>query len=147
MEVQIPLSVSIDSSITKTAVATVALTATITDEVEVSSPSLDEVISPTECRGVEVQIPSPTSIDSETTPISLMSDDSSKFSSCSECTDSEDELDTYKANYVEGDENINFFRDLVPELIDGLETMVFSTTDLESLKEKEKTLRAKEDGK
>ena len=65
-----------------------------------------------------------------------MSDDNSKFSSRSEYTDSEDELDIYKDNYVEEDENIDFFRDLVPESIDGLEMMILSTTDLESLKEK-----------
>ena len=76
-----------------------------------------------------------------------MSDNSSKFSSCSECTDSKDELDTYKANYFKENEIINFFCDLVPESIDDPETMVFSTTDLESLKEKEKTLQAKEEGK
>ena len=63
----------------------------------------------------------------------------------SECTDSEDELDTYKANYVEEDANINLFCDLVLESIDGLEMMVFSTTDLKSLKEKEKTLCEKEE--
>ena len=80
VEVQIPLSVSIDSLIVKTAVVTAALIATITNEVKVSSPLLDEVISPTECRGVEVKIPRPTSIDSVITPVSLMSDDSSNFS-------------------------------------------------------------------
>ena len=53
-----------------------------------------------------------------------MSDDSSKFSFCSEASDSEEDVYTYKAMYAEEDENINFFRDLVPESIDGLETMV-----------------------
>ncbi len=69
-----------------------------------------------------------------------MSDDCSRFSACSETSDSEEDVDTYKGNYVEEDEDINFFCGLVPESIDGLETMVFSTTDLEILKDKEKSL-------
>ena len=76
-----------------------------------------------------------------------MSDDSSKFSSGSEASDSDDDIDTYKGRYTKEDDNIKFFRDLVLDSIGGLETMVFSTTDLVTLKEKEKLLRAKEEGK
>ena len=119
-----------------TAVATVAPKPTATDGEEVSIQSPDEVITPTEC--------SDSGIISD---VNLMSDDSSRFSACSETSDSEEDVDTYKGNYVEEDEDINFFRDLVPESIDGLETMVFSTTDLEILKDKEKSLRAREEGK
>ena len=149
VEVQIPSPTFIDPSTREfnTAVATEAPTTTATAGEEVSIPSPDEVITPTECRGVEVQIPSPTSVDSSTTPINILSDDSSKFSSCSEASDSEEDIDTYKGMYVEEDDDINFFRDLVPESLDGLETMVFSTTDLEALKDKERTLRAREEGK
>jgi len=76
-----------------------------------------------------------------------MSDDSSRLSACSETSDSEDDIDTYKGNYVKEDKDIHFFSNLVPEFIDGLETMVFSTTDLVVLKDKEILLRAKEEGK
>ena len=57
------------------------------------------------------------------------------------------EIYTYKEWYVKEDDNVNFFRDLVPDKVDGLEAMVFSTTDLDALKEKEKNLREKEEGK
>lgn len=92
-----------------TAVATVAPITTASAGEEVSIQSPDEVITPTECGGVEVQIPSPTSVDSSTTPINIWSDDGSKFSSCSEASDSEADIDTYKGMYVEEDDDIHFF--------------------------------------
>ena len=115
------------------AVATLAPTTTVTTGEEVLLQSPDEVISPTErCHGVEVQIPASTDMhdDSSASPVNFMSDDSSKFSSGgSESSDSDDDIDTYKGRYIEEDDDINFFRDLVPESIGGLEMMVFSTTD------------------
>ena len=78
-----------------------------------------------------------------------MTDDSSVYSSDSDTTslDSQEDFDTYKAQYVEENDDITFFKDLVPDTIDGLETMVFSTTDLAALKEKEANLRSKQEGK
>jgi hypothetical protein len=153
VEVQIQAStdVSIAGEKNNTAVATAAPTTTVTAGEEVLLQSPDEVISPTErCHGVEVQIPASTDMhdDSSASPVNFMSDDSSKFSSGgSESSDSDDDIDTYKGRYIEEDDDINFFCDLVPESIDGLETMVFSTTGISTLKEKEKSLRAKEEGK
>ena len=110
-----------------TAVATVAPTPTATDGDEVSIQFPNEVITPTECFN------SSTILD-----VNLMFDDSSRFSAYSETSDSKEDIDTYKCNYVEEDKDIHFFRNLVPESIDGLETMVFSTTDLVVLKDKER---------
>ena len=118
-----------------TAVAAVAPTTTATDGEEVSILSPDEVVNPTECN---------CSDSSTVSDVNLMSDDSSRFSACSDTSDSEEDIDTYKGNYVEEDKDIHFFRNLVPESIDSLETMVFSTTYLVVLKDKGKTLRAKE---
>ena len=42
---------------------------------------------------------------------------------------------------------MNFFKDLATHTIDNLETMVFTTTDLQKLKEKEKKLREKQENK
>jgi len=92
---------------------------------------------------VEVQ----THTTTDKTPVNIISNDSIKFSYFSETSDSEEDIGTSKGRYVEEDNDINFFRDLVPDSIDYLETMVFSTTDLDTLKEKEKTLREKEGGK
>ena len=152
VDVQIPAStdVSIAGKNNNTAVATAVPTTPVTAGEEVLLQSSDEVIIPTEhCRGVEVKIPASTdiSVDPSASLVNFMSDDSSKFSSSSEASDSDDNIDTYKGRYTEEDDNINFFCDLVSDSIDGLETMVFSTTDLVTLKEKEKLLRAKEEGK
>ena len=133
-----------------TAVVISAPTTTVTDGEEVSIQSNDKVITPTECcRGVEVQIQSSTdvSIDSSASLINFISDDSSKFSACSEAADSEDNTYTYKERCDDEDDNINLFCNLVLDSIDGFETMVFSTTHLDALKEKEKLLRAKEEEK
>ena len=134
-----------------TAVATAAPETTATGGEEVSLQSPTEVITPTECcRGGEVQIRLPTddeSMSPPSSPINIMSDDSSQYACSETSSDSEEDIDTYKGRYEDEDENITFFRDLVPQSIDGLETMVFSTTDLEKLKEKEKTLREREEGK
>ena len=92
---------------------------------------------------MEVQIHTTT----DKPPVNIMSNDSIQFIYFSETSDSEEDIGTYKGRYVEEDDDINFFRDLVPDSIDCLETMVFSTTDLDTLKEKEKTLREKEEGK
>ena len=62
-------------------------------------------------------------------------------------SDSEEDMDNYAKQYDEEEELINFFRDFVPKTVEGMESMVFSVTDLESLKEKEKILREKEDNK
>ena len=56
-------------------------------------------------------------------------------------------MNTYKTLYDEEDEHVNFFRDFVPITVEGLESMVFSTTDLEALKQKEKNLQEKESNK
>ena len=79
--------------------------------------------------------------------LNILSDDSSQFDDSSDTSCSDEDFNTYKGRYVEEDDNITFFCDLVPESIDGLENMVFSTTDLDALKEKEKILRTKEEGK
>ena len=77
-----------------------------------------------------------------------MYDDSRKYTKDSDTSsDSEEKIDTYKERYVEEDDNVNFFRDLVPDTVDGLETIVFSITNLDALKEKENYLREKEEGK
>ena len=39
--------------------------------------------------------------------------------------DEEEEVDFYKAQYMEEHDDINFFKDLVLDTIDGLETMIF----------------------
>jgi len=76
-----------------------------------------------------------------------MSDDSSRLTEDSETSsNSKEEMDTYKGRYVKEDDNVNFFRDLVPDKVDGLETMIFSTTDIDALKQKEKNFREKEEG-
>ena len=77
----------------------------------------------------------------DTSPVNIMVDDSNKFSYCSKTSDCEEDIDTYKGRYVEEDDDINFFRDFVTDSIDGLETMVFSNTDLDALEEKEKPPR------
>ena len=62
---------------------------------------------------------------------------------------SEEDYDAYKAeDYEEEDDDLTFFRNLNPEVTaNGLEKMVFATTDLDALKEKEKNLKGKEDSK
>ena len=76
-----------------------------------------------------------------------MSDDSRKFTEDSEIfSDSEEDMHNYKGWYVKEDNNVKFFRDLVPGTVGRLKTMVFSTTDLGALKENEKNLREKEEG-
>jgi len=76
-----------------------------------------------------------------------MSNDNIQLSYFSETSDSKEDIGTCKGRYVEEDNDSNFFRDLVPDSIDCLETMVLSTTNLDTLKEKEKTLQEKEEGK
>lgn len=85
---------------------------------------------------MEVQIPSPidVSINSNTTLVSIMSDDSSKVSACSEASDSREDIYTHKGRYVEEDESMNFFCNLVPESIVSLEAIVIFTTNLDALK-------------
>ena len=84
-----------------------------------------------------------------TIPINILTDDDSKYSDSDYSSGSEEDedLSTYKTLYVEEDEHVNFFRDFVPITVDGLESMVFSTTDLEALKQKEQNLREKESNK
>ena len=94
--------------------------------------------------GVEVVNPTTTEVINPAAPDS----DSSAYSasSCSWC--SEEDFERYQLEYEEEDEDLFFFKNLCTEVTDdGLETMVFSVTDLDALKEKEKNLRAKEDGK
>ena len=73
---------------------------------------------------------------------------SSSFSESSSSCESEEDFEEYKLEYEEEDENLLFFKNFcTEETEDGLKTMVFSTTDLDALKEKEKNLNAKEDSK
>ena len=66
----------------------------------------------------------------------MMTDDSSKYSSDLDTYfDLEVNMDSYISQYVEENENINFFKDLVPNTISRLEMMVFSTKDLDALKD------------
>ena len=61
---------------------------------------------------------------------------------------SEDDIEVYTLEYEKEDEDLFFFKNLcINETEDGIQTMIFSTTDLDALKEKEKNLRAKEDSK
>ena len=71
-----------------------------------------------------------------------MTDDESKYSDSDYSSGSEedDDLNTYKTLYDEEDEHVNFFRDFVLQTVEGLESMVFSTTNLEALKKKEDNL-------
>ena len=122
---------------------------TVTGGAEVIICATTQVIHPTASSTSTLTLPiqtcEPTESDAQ---LNILSDDSSAFSSDSYASsDPEEEIDTYRGTYVEEDTNINFFRDLVPNTVDGLESMVFSTTDLETLKEKEKNLRGKEEGK
>ena len=79
-------------------------------------------------------------------PINILSDNSSQYSDESDYgPDTEEELDTYITLYDKEDEHVTFFRDLVPETVEGLESMVFSQKDLATLKEKEQNLCNKED--
>ena len=83
--------------------------ATATSGAEVSIRATTEVINP-------AAIP----------PINIVTDDISKYSSDSDTSyDSGEDIDTYKAQYVEENYDINFCKDLVPDIVDGLETMVF----------------------
>ena len=75
----------------------------------------------------------------DTLRVNIMSDDSNKFSYCSETSDCKEDICTYKGRYVEEDDEINFFRDFVTDTIDGLETTIFSNTDLDALEDMEKT--------
>ena len=92
------------------------------------------------------EIISPTHSDS---PLNIMTDDSSKYDSDSDWTNnSEEDMNKYGQQYEEEDNNLRFFQDLATHTtIDGLERIVFSTADLQDLKEKEKILRDKEDRK
>ena len=91
------------------------------------SPDTDEVINPA-------------------VPINILSDDSSQYSDESDYgPDTEEELDTYITLYDKEDEHVTFFRDLVPETVEGLGSMVFSQKDLTTLKEKKQNLCNKED--
>ena len=54
----------------------------------------------------------------------------------------------YTLEYKQEDEDLSFFKNLrTDETEDGIETMIFSTTNLNALKEKEKNLSVKEDSK
>ena len=86
---------------------------------------------------MEVQIHTTT----DKPPVNIMSNNSIQFSYFFETSDSEEDIGTCKGRYVEEDDDINFFRDLVPDSIDCLETMVFSTTDLDTLKKRRKQSR------
>ena len=44
-------------------------------------------------------------------------------------------------------EHVSFLRNLVPTTIEGLESMIFSQNDIDTLKEKEQNLRDKENSK
>ena len=65
---------------------------------------------------MEIQISTTT----DKPPDNIMSDDSSKFNYYSETSNSEEDIGTYKRRYIEEDNDINFFRDLVPDSINGL---------------------------
>ena len=56
-------------------------------------------------------------------------------------------MTTYKTLYDEEYEYVNLIRDFVTRTVEGLESMVFLTTDLEALKQKEQNLREKENNK
>ena len=59
-----------------------------------------------------------------------MSEDSSKYSESDDCNlglDEEEYLTTYKALYGKDNAHVNFSRDFVPIIVEGLESMVFST--------------------
>ena len=56
-------------------------------------------------------------------------------------------MSNYEKEYEKEDDKMNFFKDLATHTIDNLETMVFTTTDLQKLKEKEKNLREKQENK
>ena len=94
--------------------------------------------------GAEVETQAPVEV---ANPADI-SDGSSVYSDNSQySSDSEEDIDTYNKQYDEEESLINFFRDFVPKTVEGMESMVFSTTDLDALKEKEKILREKEDSK
>ena len=68
-----------------------------------------------------------------------MSDNSSNYSD-SDCTpgsEEEEDLTTYKILYDKKDEYVNLFRDFLPRTVEGFESMVLSTTDIEKLKKNE----------
>ena len=128
-----------------TAAATAAVISTVTGgaEVPIHAPTEPAECAPRppDCTTNNVATYPESDAGSESSyAINFMSDDSSKYEDSATSSDSEEEIDTYKVRYVEEDDNVNFFRDLVPDTVDGLETMVFSTTDLDALKEKEKNL-------
>ena len=96
--------------------------------------------------GAGVPIPTTAEVITPAVPINILSDCSSKYEDESDYgPDTEEELDAYTILYDKEDEHVTFFRDLVPETVEGLESMVFSQKDLDTLKEKEQNLRNKED--
>ena len=106
-----------------------------TGEVEVDNPTATEVITPAASATFA------TSAESD-------SDSSGLYSASSSSCASEENFEQYQLEYEKEDEDLFFFKNLCTEVTDdGLETMVFSVTDLDALKEKEKNLRAKEDSK
>ena len=103
----------------------------ITGGDEVVNPNTTEVISPA----------ANTSEDNSNDTESLYSD---SLFSCA----SEEDFDAYNNLYEQEDENLQFFKNLcTDETEEGLETMIFSTADLDALKEKEKNLNTKVDSK
>ena len=104
---------------------------TITGGDEVANPNTTEVISPA----------ANTSEDNSDDTENLYSD--SSFSCASE-----EDFDAYNSMHEQEDDNLWFFKNIcTDETDDGLETMVFSTTDLNALKEKEKNLKTKVNSK
>ena len=102
-----------------------------TGEVEVAKFTATEVINPAA---------------SATVATTADSDSNSRLYSASSCA-SEENFERYQLEFEEEDEDLLFFKNLCTEVTDnGLETMVFSVTDLDTLK-KEKNFSAKEDSK
>ena len=151
--------------LTQVTVQTATTEATIAGGGEVVSPTTTEVISPTESEihsdsgssptativgtiagGDEVVNPTTTEV---TNPAdSFDSSDSLPYVNSFSTICSEEDIEVYTLEYEKEDEDLFFFKNLcTEETEDGIEAMIFSTTDLDALKEKEKNLRAKEDSK
>ena len=106
---------------------------------EVINPTTTEVVNPTETATME-----PPTIAGD----DYDSDSGDSFQESISTIDSEEDFDAYNLEYKEEDEDLFFFKNLcTDETEEGIQTMIFSTTDLDALKEKEKNLRAKEDSK
>ena len=101
---------------------------------------------PTAADGAGVPIPTTAKVvNPAVSPINILTDDSSKYEDESDYgPDTEEELDTYTKLYEKEDEHVSFFCNLVPTTVEGLESMVFSQKDLDTLKEKEQNLCNKE---